>query len=97
MEIALQLDSDANRHELDQDFVRKPFRKISYDQSSYQPKKLDKFTEVASEEFKAAYFAWYYTKKGTILGRIIGESLEVDSIPKPYKDAIAKAAEVAVL
>lgn len=97
MEIALQLDSDANRHELDQDFVRKPFKKISYDQNSYQPKKLDEFTEVASEEFKAAYFAWYYIKKGIILGRIIGESLEVDSIPKPYKDAIAKAAEVAVL
>lgn len=96
-DIVLQLDDKANEHILDLDFVKKPLDKIKYDLSKYQPKKLSELSEDEEDEYQAIYFAWYFKKKGTILGRIIGKSLDIDCIPKPYKDAITKSMKVAIL
>ena len=96
-EIALELDSNANYHLIEEDFVKKPFRKINYNLASYTPKTLKDLNIDKIEEYRAVYFAWYYAKKGILIGRIIGETLTEDCIPTCYIDAINKAKEVALL
>jgi putative ATP-dependent endonuclease of OLD family len=94
--IALELDNDADEHILDDDFVKKPFKKIGYDIGTYTPKSLKQLDIDNIQEYRAVYFAWYYTKKGILLGRIIGDILTEDCIPDCYKNAINKAKEVAL-
>lgn len=95
--IPLELNSYADKRVLDEDFVKKPFRKINYDISSYIPKSLENLDDMQMDEYRAVYFAWYYAKKGIIIGRIIGEMIPDDCIPDCYIDAISKAREVALL
>lgn len=92
--IALELDGNANTHVLDSDFVRKPFRKINYSLEGYVPKTLDELDIQEIDEYRAVYFSWYYTKKGILIGRIIGNMVPADCIPSCYIDAISKAKEV---
>ncbi|NPV89871.1 MAG: AAA family ATPase [Firmicutes bacterium] len=93
--IALDLDSKAESVEMDEDFVRKHFKKMNVDISGYTPKKLSDVDESDEVEFCRMYSAWFMTKKGVLLGRIVGESLPADLIPACYSDAIKKAQEVA--
>lgn len=95
--IALELDNDANVHILDADFVKKPFKKIGYDLATYTPKSLEELNIDQLNEYRAVYFAWYYNKKGILIGRIIGNTLPADCIPICYINAINKAKEVALL
>ncbi|MDI3476886.1 MAG: putative ATP-dependent endonuclease of the family [Thermoanaerobacterium sp.] len=95
--IALELDDDANVHILDADFVKKPFKKIGYDLATYTPKSLEELNIDQINEYRAVYFAWYYNKKGILIGRIIGNTLPADCIPICYINAINKAKEVALL
>lgn len=95
--IALELDNDANEHILDADFVKKPFSKIGYDLTTYTPKSLENLKIDQINEYRAVYFAWYYNKKGILIGRIIGNILPADCIPTCYINAINKAKEVALL
>ena len=94
--IIIDYDYKADRRLLDYNFVKKPLRKIKYDLENYQPKKLMDLNAEDSDEYRALYFAWYFKKKGIILGRLIGNNLEHDCIPQTYKDAIEKSIEVAL-
>jgi len=47
------------------------------------------------KEFCDVYSAWFMTKKGVLLGRIIGEEIPAANIPACYRDAILKAKELA--
>lgn len=93
--IALELDGNAYTHVLDSDFVKKPFKKINYNLEEYVPKTLGDLDIQTIDEYRAVYFSWYYTKKGILIGRIIGDMVPADCIPLCYIDAIAKAKEVA--
>jgi putative ATP-dependent endonuclease of OLD family len=94
-EIALEMDKRADSIMLDVDFVRKPFKKMQFEIEGYVPKKLSDVDENDKEEFTRMYAAWYMAKKGVLLGRIIGDALPADIIPKCYSDAIKKAKELA--
>lgn len=95
--IALEFDNDANVHILDADFVKKPFKKIGYDLATYTPKSLEELNIDQINEYRAVYFAWYYNKKGILIGRIIGNTLPANCIPICYINAINKAKEAALL
>jgi putative ATP-dependent endonuclease of OLD family len=94
-QIALDMSSNAESVELDKDFVRKHFKKMGVDLSTYNPKKLSDVDDTNVDEFCNMYSAWYMAKKGVLLGRIIGDRLTADIIPSCYSDAIKKAQEVA--
>ncbi|MDD3401695.1 MAG: AAA family ATPase [Eubacteriales bacterium] len=93
-QIARDLDYKSESHVLDRDFLKDGFKKQSYDDALYTPKKLTQLTE-GSEEFSAVYAAWFINKKGVLLGRLIGDALTAELIPKCYSDAIRMAQEVA--
>lgn len=95
-EIALNLDSKAESVEMDVDFVRKHFKKMSLGINSYIPKKLSDVNDTDEYEFCRMYSTWFMAKKGVLLGRIIGESLPTELIPACYSDAIKKAQTVAI-
>lgn len=94
-QIALDLDSRAESIDLDEDFVRKHFKKMGIDMAGYLPKKLSDVNESDGVEFCNMYSAWFMAKKGVLLGRIIGDTLPTELIPACYSDAINKAQEVA--
>lgn len=93
--IALDLDNNANLHVIDHGFLKDGFKKQSYDETKYMPKKLSELIEDTSE-FGIVYAAWFMNKKkkGVLLGRIIGDALPAELIPGCYSDAIWKAKEV---
>lgn len=94
--IALDLDRKAESIVMDEDFVRKHFKKMNVDINSYIPKKLSDVSDTNETEFCQMYSAWFMAKKGVLLGRIVGESLPAELIPACYSDAIKKAQEVAI-
>lgn len=94
-QIVQEMDSDGENVVLDSDFVRKPFKKLQLDISTYVPKKLSDVSVDDATEFCNMYSSWYMTKKGILLGRIIGDVLPAELIPDCYANAIRKAQEVA--
>ena len=94
-QIALALDEKAETVIIDADFVRNQFKKMGIDMADYVPKKLSDVRDDDEDEFCRMYSAWFMTKKGVLLGRIIGEMLTADLIPACYFNAIKKAQEVA--
>jgi len=94
-QIALDLDSRADSVELDEDFVRKHFKKMGIDLTGYTSKKLSDIGESDEDEFCNMYSAWFMAKKGVLLGRIIGDTLPAELIPDCYVNSIKKAQEVA--
>ena len=93
--IALDLDSKAESTVLDVDFIKKGFAKYGRDISDYEPKKLSDVRDDDETDFCSMYSSWFMAKKGVLLGRVIGEAVPEDCIPKCYGDAIKKAEEVA--
>lgn len=94
-QIAKDLSNNAESVEMDADFVRKHFKKMGIDMTSYVPKKLSDVSDDDESEFCRMYSAWFMAKKDVLLGRIIGESLPAELIPDCYANAIKKAQEVA--
>jgi putative ATP-dependent endonuclease of OLD family len=92
-QIAHKLDDKAESVEMDWDFVHNHAKKLGLD-SSYVPMKLSDVADTDEDEFCQRYSAWYMTKKGVLLGRIIGDTLTADLIPDCYINAIKKAQEV---
>lgn len=93
-QIVQEMDSNGEATILDFDFVKKPFKKLGLNTSTYVPKKLSDISEDNLTEFCNLYSTWYMVKKGVLLGRIIGDILPADLIPDCYADAIRKAQEV---
>ncbi len=94
--IVQEMDSNGENIVLDQDFVRKYFKKMGVDVSTYTPKKLAEVSAEDEVDFCNMYSTWYMVKKGILLGRIIGNLLPKELIPECYATAIIKAQEVAV-
>ena len=94
-QIVKEYDANAENEVLDADFVRKPYKKMGLDISTFTPKKLIDIPEADPAEFCNMYSAWFMVKKGILLGRIVGEVLTSDLIPPCYKNALKKAEEVA--
>ena len=94
-QIVQDLDPNAESVTLNESFVQKGFKKLGIDIKGYAPKKLSDVSERDEAEFCQMYSAWFISKKGVLLGRIIGDSLSAELIPTCYSDAIKKAKEVA--
>ena len=94
-QIALDMDNRADTVELDEDFVRKHFKKMGVDLTGYTPKRLCDVSDSDATDFCRMFSAWFMAKKGVLLGRIIGEAMPETNIPACYHDAIIKAQEVA--
>lgn len=94
--VVQEMDSNGENVVLDQDFVKKYFKKMGIDVSAYTPKKLADISAENETEFCNMYSTWYMVKKGILLGRIIGNLLPKELIPECYANAIVKAQEVAV-
>lgn len=94
-QIALDMDSQADSVDLDANFVRRHFKKMSIDITGYIPKKLSDVNDNDEEDFCRMFSAWFMAKKGVLLGRIVGEAMPVVNIPACYRNAIMKAQEVA--
>ena len=80
---------------LDKNYIKAGFNKIGADLNSYIPTKLSSVNKNNREDFCNLFSAYYISKKGVLLGRIIGELLTSELIPDCYKNAILKAKEVA--
>lgn len=93
--IAVEIYSRALTEIIDADFIRDPYtKKLGLDINNYMPRSISTIPE-NDPEFYNVVSSWFYKKKGIMVGRIIGKSLDVDLIPDCYKDAISKAIEVA--
>lgn len=66
------------------------------DAASYSAKRLSEVADDDEDDFCKMYSAWYMSKKGILLGRIIGEILPTEYIPACYRNAIEKAHKVAI-
>ena len=80
---------------LDKNYIKAGFNKIGADLNSYIPTNLSSVNKNDREDFCNLFSAYYISKKGVLLGRIIGELLTSELIPDCYKNAILKAKEVA--
>ena len=95
-QIVSELENEALNVVLDKNFVRKGFSKCNADIETYTPKSLSSVDDTDEKEFCTMFSSWFITKKGIMLGRIVGSLLNSDLIPCCYKEAIMKAKEVAV-
>lgn len=80
---------------LDRNYIKAGFDKIGADLDSYTPTKLSSIDKNNRNDYCNIFSSYYISKKGVLLGRIIGELLTKELIPNCYKDAILKAKEVA--
>lgn len=93
--VVQEMDCNGENTVLDRDFVKKYFKKMGVDVSTYTPKKLADISAEDTADFCNMYSTWYMVKKGILLGRIIGNLLPKTLIPECYANAILKAQEVA--
>lgn len=80
---------------LDAEYVRKWYRKVGLDSSSFIPIKICDLPRDNEALFCNAHAAWLYARKSILRGRIIGQLLDESLIPESYKKVICKAKEVA--
>lgn len=93
--IVFDMDNRADTVKLDINFVRKHFDKMGADLTGYVPKRLCDVSDSDETDFCHMFSAWFMSKKGVLLGRIIGEAIPEDNIPDCYRNAIEKAKKVA--
>lgn len=77
-----------NRQRFDYNYVKKCFLKINYHGRITKPKLLSEYKRDDIMMYKALHFTWLYNNKGIFLGRFIGNILDINLIPKSYKEAI---------
>ena len=94
-DIAVELYDKALTEVMDKNYVQGYFKKMRLSLEDYVPKTLNDVSDSDEDEFCNMFSAWFITKKGIILGRIVGEKLSAELIPECYKDALFKAREVA--
>ena len=93
--IAKELKEDTDTV-MDWDYVKKEMKYLEkqIDESHYNSKSINDINENDADEFCTMYAIWYMKAKGVISGRIIGEYISKDFIPKCYIDALNKAKEL---
>lgn len=95
-EIARDLYPKATTEVVDADFLKKHYKKMKLEISTYKPCVITDVDEKDETTFCNIFSAWYMAKKGVLLGRIVGEKIPKEFIPECYSRAIRKTAEVAV-
>lgn len=58
-------------------------------------KKLKNISGRDTDGLQFYYFAWFYSNKGVIVGRALGKTLTAEMIPRSFRQAIERAAELA--
>ena len=94
-DIVLEISKKSMNEILDWDFVKKYFKKKNLSENGYSPKALKDVSDNDETDFCNMFATWFFQKKGILLGRIIGEKLPAELIPKCYSEAILKAQEIA--
>lgn len=77
------------------DMIRKACRKLEINYHDYPPRLLWNVNPRNRTAQYVYYFAWLYSNKGVILGRLIGKSLRQNEIPKAFVKVIEAAGQLA--
>lgn len=79
------------------DMLKKACRKLDLNYHDYPARLLWNVNPRNTLQLYVYYFAWLYSNKGVILGRLIGQSLEQDIIPPAFVRVIEDAGSLARL
>ncbi len=77
------------------DMIKKACRKLDVNFHDYPPRMLMNVNAKNTKALYIYYFAWLYSNKGVILGRMLGQSLSGAEIPRAFVDVIKAAAQLA--
>jgi len=77
------------------DMLKKACRKLDINYHNYPPRMLENVNPRNVETMYVYYFAWLYSNKGVILGRLIGQSLTKQEIPPSFTRVIKVAGQLA--
>lgn len=109
MDLAKMMIDNGKRRELDRiinaangeharatsDMLKKACRKLDVNYHEYPPKMLWHVNARNTKALYIYYFAWLYSNKGVILGRLIGQSLHLKTIPPAFVRVIQAAGQLA--
>lgn len=79
---------------MDSDYVKKGFKKLDRNLDGYTPIKLSEIDESNEIDFCDFHSIWWMKTKGVLTGRLIGDLVPKNSIPKCYTDALNEAVEL---
>lgn len=77
------------------DMIKKACRKLDVNFHDYPARLLWHVNPRNKKALYIYYFAWLYSNKGVILGRLIGQSLKKEDIPPSFVRAIEAAGQLA--
>lgn len=77
------------------DMIKKACRKLDINYHDYPPRLLGNVNPRNRLALYVYYFAWLYSNKGVILGRLIGKSLRRQDIPPAFVRVIEAAGQLA--
>ena len=77
------------------DMLKKACRKLNVNYHDYPPKLLWHVNGRNKKALYIYYFAWLYSNKGVILGRLLGQSLSSQDIPPAFVRVIQAAGQLA--
>jgi len=77
------------------DMLKKACRKLDLNYHNYVPRMLESVNPRNMADLYVYYFAWLYSNKGVILGRLIGQSLTQQDIPPAFAAVIQEAGRLA--
>ena len=73
------------------DMIQKATHKLDLNYHLYPPRRLQNISSRQMNDLIVYYFAWLYSNKGVILGRIMGQHLGPEDIPSAFVTVIRKA------
>ena len=79
---------------LDSDFVKKWYTKSGLDLTTFISVRIQDIDDLDLNRCNSHFSAWLYNKKSILMGRMIGDILDIDLIPQSYKNVITRAREV---
>ena len=77
------------------DMLKKACRKLDINYHDYPPRMLGNVNGRNTKALYVYYFAWLYSNKGVILGRLLGQALERKEIPPAFAKVIRAAGALA--
>ncbi|MBC3537582.1 ATP-dependent nuclease [Megasphaera hominis] len=77
------------------DMLKRACRKLDVNYHDYPPRRLWNVNPRNHKALYIYYFAWLYSNKGVILGRLIGQSLPAELIPPAFVKTIRAAGNLA--
>jgi len=77
------------------DMIKKACRKLDINYHDYPARRLWNVNPRNQRALYVYYFAWLYSNKGVILGRLLGQSLEKDDIPPAFANVIRAVGQLA--